>query len=297
MRSRLLAHLVLPAALLAASFSTTAQAAVRDRIAGSINSGGRATLPGMIMARAKRSTDLGLAPADKKLNSLSLRFSMTAAQQADLTQLLAAQLNPSSPSYHQWLTPEQYGARFGLSSADLAKVSSWLTSQGFTITSVARSSTYINFTGTVAQAQTAFGTTIHSLSYNGEQHISNITDPVLPSAVAGVVTAVTGLNDFKLKPRSRARHASAIDPSQPLYTQTVNGVTSHYISPADFYTIYDFNPLLTASTPINGSGITIAVMGQTDLTCESGPQHRPVSFGRGSSFPYYESNQATACGN
>jgi hypothetical protein len=271
MRIRLLAHLILPAALFATSFSTTAQAAVRDRIAGSINSGSRVALPGTIMARAKHSTDLGLAPANTKLNSLSLRFSMTAAQQASLTQLLAAQLNPSSPSYHQWLTPEQFGASFGLSSADLAKVSSWLTSQGFTITSVARSSTYINFTGTVAQAQTAFGTTIHSLSYNGEQHISNITDPVLPSAVASVVTAVTGLNDFKLKPRSRARQASGIDPSQPLYTQTVSGVTSHYISPADLYTIYDFNPLPTSSTPAGGTGVTIAVMGQTDLTANPDP--------------------------
>src|SRR5271170_8113540 len=155
------------------------------------------------------------------------------------------------------------------SSADLAKVSAWLTSQGFTITSVARSSTFINFTGTVAQAQTAFGTTIHSLSYNGEQHISNTTDPVLPTAIASVVTAVNGLNDFKLKPRSRARHASAIDPSQPLYTQTANGTTSHYISPADFYTIYDFNPL--ASTPAGGTGVTIAVMGQTDLSANPDP--------------------------
>jgi len=288
MRIRLLAHLILPVALLATSFSTTAQAAVRDRIVGSINSGSRVALPGTIMARAKRSTDLGLAPADTKLNSLSLRFSMTAAQQADLTQLLAAQLNPSSPSYHQWLTPEQFGARFGLSSADLSKVSAWLTSQGFTITSVARSSNYINFTGTVAQAQTAFGTTIHSLSYNGEQHISNITDPVLPSAVASVVTAVTGLNNFKLKPRSRARQVSAIDPSQPLYTQTISGVTSHYIAPADLYTIYDFNPLLTASTPINGSGITIAVMGQTDLTAN--PDPNIASFRSAAGLPSLTTN-------
>jgi subtilase family serine protease len=271
MRSRFIAPLILPAVLLVASFSTTARAAVQDRIAGSINSGSRVALPGMIMRRAKNSTDLGLAPADTKLDSLSLRFSMTAAQQADLTQLLAAQLNPSSPSYHQWLTPEQFGARFGLSSADLGKVSAWLTSQGFTITSVARSSTFISFTGTVAQAQTAFGTTIHSLSYNGEQHISNITDPVVPSTIASVVAAVNGLNDFKLKPRSRARHASAIDPSQPLYTQTINGTTSHFISPADFYSIYDFNPLPTASAPAGGTGVTIAVMGQTDLSANPDP--------------------------
>src|SRR5271170_6883999 len=238
MRSRFLAPLILPVVLLATSFSPIAQAAVNDRIAGSINSGSRVALPGMVVARAKHSTDLGLAPANKKLDSLSLHFSMTAAQQADLTQLLAAQLNPGSPSYHQWLTPEQFGARFGLSSADLAKVSAWLTSQGFTITSVARSSTFITFNGTVAQAQQAFGTTIHNVSLNGEQHITNLTDPTLPSGIAGVVGAVIGLDDFKLKPRSRGRPVS-IDPSQPLYTQTLNGITSHYLAPADWYTIYD----------------------------------------------------------
>src|SRR5277367_887480 len=258
MRSRFIAPLILPAVLLAASFSTIARAAVQDRIAGSINSGSRVALPGTIMARAKRSTDLGLAPADTKLDSMSLRFSMTPAQQADLTQLLAAQLEPGSPSYHQWLTPEQFGARFGLSASDLAQVSAWITSQGFTITSVARSSTFITFSGTVAQAQQAFGTTIHNVSLNGEQHITNLTDPTLPLAIAGVVNAVTGLNDFKPKSRVRA-YPVTIDPSQPLFTQTVSGVTSHYISPADFYTIYDFGPLTSAN--ITGTGITIAVVG------------------------------------
>jgi subtilase family serine protease len=191
---------------------------------------------------------------------------MTSAQQADLGQLLAAQLNPSSPSYHQWLTPEQFGARFGLSSSDISKVSAWLTSQGFTVTGTARSSTFIQFSGTVAQAQSAFQTSIHSLLLNGEQHISNVTDPALPATIASVVTSITGLNDFKLKPHSRARNVSGIDPTKPLYTQTTSTGTNHFISPADFYTIYNENPLLTASTPINGSGITIAVMGNTDLT-------------------------------
>jgi subtilase family serine protease len=260
MRSRFVSCLVLPALLLIA-FTTIAQAAVvQDRIASAVNSGSRVSLPGTISGHAKHSTDLGLAPADRKLESLSVRFSMTAAQQADLNQLLAAQLDPSSPSYHQWLTSEQFGARFGLNSSDLAKVSAWLTGQGFTITSVAKSSTFITFSGTVAQAQQAFGTTIHTVSLNGEQHITNLTDPTVPSAIANVVLAVTGLDDFKLKPRSRARNA---DSAQPGFTTTVSGVTSHYIAPGDLYTIYDYPP---SSSNLNGTGITIAVMGATDLT-------------------------------
>src|ERR1700723_1616161 len=204
MRSRLVSRLLISASILFTAFS--AQAAVQNRIAGAVGGSSRTPLPGIVSGRAKRSADLGLAPANTKLDALSLHFSLTQAQQADLTQLLAAQLNPSSPSYHQWLTPEQFGARFGLSSSDLAQVSTWLTSQGFTITSVAKSSTFISFSGTVAQAQQAFGTTIHNVSLNGEQHVTNLTDPTVPSAIANVVLAVTGLNDFKLRPRSRARN-------------------------------------------------------------------------------------------
>src|ERR1700678_3216056 len=243
MRSRLISPLTLPLGLLLATFPSLSHATVPDRIA-SVNGNSRVTVQGTVSGKVKLAADLGLAPQNTKLESLSLRFSMTAAQQADLTQLLAAQLNPGSPSYHQWLTPEQFGARFGLSASDLATVSAWITSQGFIITSVARSSTFINFSGTVAQAQQAFGTTIHTVSFNGEQHISTLTEPSLPSGIAGVVNAITGLDDFKLQARSGGRSVT-IDPPQPLYTQTVGGVTSHYITPADLYTIYDYNPLIT----------------------------------------------------
>jgi subtilase family serine protease len=264
MRSRFVS-LVLPAAILFTTFTPIARAAVQNRIAGAVSNNSRVALPGTVSGHAKRSVDLGLAPADRKLESMSLRFSMTDAQQADLNQLLAAQLNPSSPSYHQWLTPEQFGARFGLSSGDLATVSAWLTSQGFTITSVARSSTFITFNGTVAQAQQAFGTSIHNVSLNGEQHITNLTDPMLPSGIAGVVGAVIGLDDFKLKPHSRARTVS-VNSAQPLNTQTNCPETTspcHFLSPADWYTIYDVTPLTTAG--VTGTGVTVAVMGQTDI--------------------------------
>jgi subtilase family serine protease len=260
MRSRLLL-LTLPIVAFFSAFSSTSQAAVQNRISGAVTGSGHVPLPNTIPVRALRSTDLGSAQATKRLDSLSLRFNMTDAQQADLTQLLAGQQNPNSASYHQWLTPEQFGARFGLSSSDIAKVSSWLTGQGFTVTGVAHSSTFITFTGTVAQVQQAFGTSIHTVSLNGEQHIANLTDPVLPSSIAGIVNAITGLNDFRVKPRVRVSTVQA-DPAHPSYTTTSGGV--HYIAPGDFYTIYDVNPLITAGT--NGAGMTIAVMGQTTIS-------------------------------
>ncbi|MGH9595170.1 MAG: S53 family peptidase, partial [Edaphobacter sp.] len=262
MRSRLVSSLLPVATLLLASTPFT-QAAVQNRVVHAVNNDNRVSLSGTIGGRARHSVDLGPAPADRKLESLSLRFSMTPAQQADLNQLLTAQQNPSSPSYRQWLTSEQFGARFGLSSSDLAKVSAWLTGEGFTITGIARSSTFITFSGTIAQVERAFGTTIHSVSLNGQQNISNLTEPSLPAAIAGVVLDVTGLNDFRLKPRSRG-HRVTIDPARPGYTTTQNGITSHFIAPGDFYTIYDVAPLFTSG--ITGAGVTIAVMGQTAIS-------------------------------
>jgi subtilase family serine protease len=261
MLSRPISRLALPLVLFGAAFPSFSHAAMQDRVA-AVSASSRVTVRGNVSGHIKRASDLGAAPQDRKLESLSLRFSMTSAQQADLTQLLAAQLNPASPSYHKWLTPDQFGARFGLSSGDLAKVTSWLTSQGFTVTGTARSSTFITFSGTVAQAQQAFGTSIHSLTLNGEQHVANLTDPVLPSAIAGVVSAVTGLNDFRPRAHSRV-HSISGNSANPSYTFTTTNGTDHFIAPADLYTIYDVNPLLTSS--INGTGFTIAVVGQTAL--------------------------------
>jgi subtilase family serine protease len=197
---------------------------------------------------------------------MSIRFNMTDAQQAALDQLLANQQNPSSPLYRQWLTPAQYAAQFGLSSADMAKVSAWLTGEGFTVTAVGNGGTFISFDGSVGQAQAAFSTSIHNLSLNGETHFANVTDVQVPSAFAGVVGDVTGLHNFRLQARA---HASI---AQPNFTSS----GSHYLAPGDIYTIYNVTPLLAT---YNGSGIgmgtnchstdgvcgDIAVTGQVDI--------------------------------
>src|ERR1051326_4323659 len=66
----------------------------------------------------------------------------------DRPDLLLAQLtDPSSPSYHQWLTPAQYGKRFGISDDDLAEVTAWQARRGFSIDEVGTGRGWINFSG------------------------------------------------------------------------------------------------------------------------------------------------------
>src|ERR1700679_1228722 len=162
-----LPRLVLTSALYAFALGgiiPTASAAVPDRVVAAVSNSNYVAIAQTVNPKVKLGTDMGAAPANTRLTGMSIRFNMTDAQAAALDQLLANQQNPSSPQFRQWLTPAQFAAQFGLSSSDLAKVSAWLTSQGFTVTAVANGGTFIMFDGTVAQAQTAFQTSIHNLS-------------------------------------------------------------------------------------------------------------------------------------
>jgi hypothetical protein len=266
---RFLVSSALSLAVLTGIGQPAALAQVRGRIVSSISGPGDVAIAHSVHPRAKLGTDLGPTAGDKMLRGLTIRFNMTDAQQAALDQLLSDQQNPSSPRFHQWLTPAQYGAQFGMSSGDLAKVSAWLTSQGFNVTGVANGGTFISFDGTVAQVQSAFGTSIHNLSVNGETHFANVTEISVPSAMAGSVAAVNGLHDFRLQPRIASSIAS------PRFTSSVSG--GHFIAPGDIYSIYNMNPLLGTNTGAGvGTGANchsvnslpcgdIAVTGQVDI--------------------------------
>jgi len=68
-----------------------------SRIAGAVDASQRVALTGNVSPRLAKASDLGAAEGARQLPSMSLRFSMIAAQQAALTQLLADQQDPTSP--------------------------------------------------------------------------------------------------------------------------------------------------------------------------------------------------------
>src|SRR5579859_5556683 len=94
------------------------------RIRSEVTSSQQSTLKGSLHPFAQLQNDAGRMPGASRLNGISLYFNRSAAQQADLDALLGAQQDPASPQYHQWLTPDQFAARFGMAQADLDKVRS-----------------------------------------------------------------------------------------------------------------------------------------------------------------------------
>ena len=264
--------------------ATALVAAPQSRIA-SIGQLADTPIAHSVSSRARQATDLGPAPPNEELAAITLHFSRSASQQAALNQLLADQQNPASPRYRKWLTPQQFKAQFGMSDADVARVSAWLTARGFTVTTTSLTNTYIVASGTVAQAEKAFSVSLRSVSLNGEQHITNVTDPQLPAAFANVVTGITGLSNILPKPRIVVHKVA-----KPQFTTTVGGVTQHYISPSDYNTIYDLAPL--AASAINGTGVTIAVMGQTAISLTDVAAFRSAA-GLSASTPVVSYNPTT----
>jgi subtilase family serine protease len=255
-----------------------------DRITQELNSEGMVRMTGSVHPLTKRAADLGSVDRAMRLESLTLNIAPSAAEQAELDTLLAAQQNSQSPQYHQWLTPEEYGARFGLTENDLSRVTEWLVGQGFTVKSVAPSRNRITFAGTVGQAEAAFRTQIHWYRLegapNGEPngatdagtHISNATEISIPKGLANVVASVDGLSGFRPKPRARVRRLAP--ESTPEFSSSLTG--NHFLTPGDWATIYDVAPIYSAG--YTGTGMHIGIAGQTYFPQEDIDNFRAAAF-------------------
>jgi subtilase family serine protease len=197
------------------------------------------------------------------MERMILNFHMRPEAKAQLEHLLVDLQDPGSPSYHQWLTPEQVAARFGPSQAEVAKVSGWLRSQGFTIDEVARGGMTLHFSGDVGTVEQAFRTPIMDYQLQGRKVHANAADPSIPAELAQVVEGVVSLHNIPRKPaHTRARVLPSAEPAWSAgSTPQYNYGGGHYLGPGDFAVIYDVNPLYAAS--IDGSGVSIAVVERT----------------------------------
>lgn len=237
---------------------TIAALAQPNRITTPIDSNQAVVIPGTVYGEALPQYDMGPVDFGTKLEHVTLWISPSPIQQAALDRLLTAQRDPASESYHQWLSPDQFGALFGLSSKDMERIAKWLQSEGFTIVQTARSRNWIAFSGTAEQLDATFHTEIHRFNIGGETHYANATNVSLPKALAGVVSYVGGLHDFLWKP-FYLRHHSTVDILSPYYS---SGRTN-YLAPTDIATIYDIQNLYRVG--YDGTNVNLVIVGQSNF--------------------------------
>ncbi len=229
--------------------------AAEDRISRPLDTSQMVLVKGSLHPGASPESDRGPVATSLPVTGITINIKLSGQQQSELDQLLEEQRDPSSPAYRKWLTPEEYGARFGLSQGDMDKLTSWLRSEGFSVEHVARSMNWVSFSGTASQVDRSFHTGLHMFLVDGETHFANTREPSVPAALADVIAGFRGLTDFRLKPpKLKTRTLS------PDYT-TSGG--SHLLAPGDLATIYNISPLYNSG--IDGTGQKLVVAGQTDV--------------------------------
>jgi len=306
MRSLPCAALVLLGWLSLSGLSALAQAQT-VRITQAIDESSLVTLKGNTHPFANSANDRGRVRADLPMTDLVLVLSRSPQRQAAFNRFVAAQYNPQSTNYHQWLTPDQVGADFGPSPADIATISSWLSGRGLSVREVTRDHMSIRFSGAAAQVEAAFHTEIHNLDVRGAAHIGNMSDPRIPTALAPVVAGIKSLHNFFPQPLhrlgsqvtrdpatgkwkrlssaaadssvSRAAKTDLVRPQFGISVPAGSGSNAYLledVTPYDFATVYNVLPLWNTSTPIDGAGQTIAIagtssicLGQTDPNCQN----------------------------
>ena len=242
-----------------------------NRVADNVDLNQRAPISGHIPSWATPGADAGVV-ANSAPQLLTFDVTRSPEVQAAFEKLIADQQNPLSTHYHQWLTPQQIGDQYGPTQHDLDALTSWLTSQGFTVTSITPSRTFVQATAPASVVSSALQTSLHSFNVNGNKLQAPLTEPNLPAALAPMVKFVSGLATVqyhtfstvmpKLPLSALGLGASTGTPAiHPDYT--LGGGSVHYLAPADFNLIYDVTPTLNAG--ITGTGQRVSIIGGSRL--------------------------------
>ena len=266
-RLRLLSCLVLLLSWFA-MFAAGQQVAPRPLITQTVDESKLVTLKQSRHPLARPQFDIGTAPPDMPLDRMLLILNRDPEQEVAMRKLLDDQQDKLSPTYHKWLTPAEFGRRFGASDQDLQIVTAWLQSHGFEIERITHGRMIIEFSGTEAQVEDALHTQIHKYLVNGEEHWANASDPQIPAALAPAITGFWSLHDFRKQPKLKISpeilKTKYTPGKRPQTTLTgSNGQVIHALSPADYATIYNINPLYVNSE--YGQGEHIAVVARSNL--------------------------------
>jgi pseudomonalisin len=188
----------------------------------------------------------------------SMMFAFKLQNQPELERLLQDQQDPASVNFHRWLMPAEFGARFGVSTAEYQNVVEWLGQSGFTVRTQLDNRLRIYFDGAAQDVERAFGVKMGWYELQGKAYYSSDMSPQIPASIQNKSHGIYGLDSF---PKVH-----------PLYK--IGGYNA--LAPKDLQTAYNLASLL--SNGIDGTGQSIAVVEISDFNISDAQTFRK-SFG------------------
>jgi subtilase family serine protease len=246
----------------------SARAQAIPRITSQVENSALVSLPNEVHPWARAQFDRGPAPANMS-GRMVVVLKRSPEQEAALQTLLAAQQDPHSPNYHKWLTPEDFGKRFGVADADLQTVSGYLSAQGMNVGRVYGNHMAIEVSATAGQIKSTFKTEIHAYSVAGTTFYANNSNPMIPSALHSVVSGFAALNNFRAAGGSGAGTQGTLDRGthtiKPLYTTGTTPNFTYGISPGDLDVIYNVPAATSTQLGLGGQNVNVGVIGDSDI--------------------------------
>ncbi len=205
----------------------------------------RATVAGSLPGWVALARQTGSPAASKKMTVdvvLPLRNAAAAEN------LAANVANPKSAAYGRYQTPAQFNAQFAPTSAQVAQVQAFLSGQGLHLDSVAQGNRWVQATGTVAQLSKAFGTTLHTYSYQGSSATAPATALTVPTAMAPLISGVIGIDTLTIQHHTDHVVQSSASATAAMSPHAVTAQGSQPPPPADCSTFWDQNEQKVPST-------------------------------------------------
>jgi subtilase family serine protease len=183
--------------------------------------------------------------------------------------------SPSSADYGKWLSNAQFNARYAPAKSDVSSVQAWLKAQGFAVVKTLPSGQLVEASGTAAQVQKTFSTTLGQYKYKGKVVRSNATPLSLPTGAPAAIAGVLGIDqgaalkfpaDTEPGPPPGARYG--VQPCSSYYGQrtatnkpSAYGKKEPYVvcgyGPQQYQSAYGERSLLAHG--ITGRGVTVAI--------------------------------------
>lgn len=132
--------------------------------------------------------------------SINFEISLNVRDAAGAQALAQAVSTPGSSQYRAYLTPAEWEAQFSPTRAQVAQVTTWLRQQGFQVGTVSADRLRIDVTGTAAQVEQAFSTTLSYHVVEGRTLRLLDSNLTIPSSLSGIVGGAPGLSETVATP-------------------------------------------------------------------------------------------------
>ncbi|KAA6460198.1 hypothetical protein DYQ86_14220 [Acidobacteria bacterium AB60] len=237
------------------------QAAAASRIAGEWTADDRSVVPATKPPLPPGATDAGLASAGMHLDRMLLLLQPSPAQTSALDAFLAAQQAPGSCAWHRWMSPAAFADAYANSAADVNAMVAWLQQAGFSVAPLPSGRGWIEFSGTVAQVESAFKTPVRSSTTAAGARPVIAGDISVPSALRPLIQGLVSLDGVVAAPAMTAMLPVSIAPSD-LAAET-SAANAAALTPALAAQLLHLDPLHAAGTL--GSGETIAIAARSNV--------------------------------